>query len=151
MDVSVGPAQEGSLDQASVDVEAPRGVTKVADSAAGARVDPAELRRVPMLADLADDDLAWIAAQSELVELAPGGVLFVPGDPAEWMFIALDGSLRAQREQLGPGSPQAVFRAGDIGGTIPFSRMTTFAGTGRAITRARLGRFPKARFAELLR
>jgi signal transduction histidine kinase len=139
------------LDQASVDIEAPSGVTRASDSSAVPRVDPAELRRVPMLADLAGDDLAWIAAQSELVELPPGGVLFLPGDPAEWMFIALDGTLQAQREQLGPGSPQFVFRAGDIGGTIPFSRMTSFAGTGRALTRARLVRFPKARFSELLR
>ena len=138
------------MDQTSVDTEAPRGVTR-ASSPTAAGVDPAELRRVPMLADLSDDDLAWIAGQSELVELAPGGVLFGPGEPAEWMFIALDGTLQAQREQLGPGSPQFVFRAGDIGGTIPFSRMTTFAGTGRALTRARLVRFPKARFPELLR
>ena len=138
------------MDQTSVDTEAPRGVTRASSSTA-AGVDPAELRRVPMLADLSDDDLAWIAGQSELVELPPGGVLFGPGEPAEWMFIALDGTLQAQREQLGPGSPQFVFRAGDIGGTIPFSRMTTFAGTGRALTRARLVRFPKARFPELLR
>ena len=114
-------------------------------------VDPGELRRVPLLADLAEDDLAWIAAESELVELPAGGVLFTPGEPAEWMFIALEGTLQAQREQVGPGAPLFVFRAGDIGGTIPFSRMTTFTGTGRAVTRARVARFPKGRFAELLR
>jgi signal transduction histidine kinase len=44
-----------------------------------------------------------------------------------------------------------VSHAGDVGGTIPFSRMSTFAGTGRAVTPARVARFPKARFAELLR
>jgi signal transduction histidine kinase len=108
------------------------------------------LRRAPVFADLGESELAWIAARCELLVLAPGDALFRPGQAAEWMFVALDGTLRAQRESLGPGAPAFVFRAGEIAGTIPFSRMTTFAGTGRAVTAARVARFPKARFPELL-
>jgi signal transduction histidine kinase len=114
-------------------------------------VDAAALRAVPMFADLSDDDLAWIAAESELVELEPGEVFFTPGEPAAWMFVALEGVLQARREQLGPNAPVFVLRAGDVGGTIPFSRMAAWASTGRAVTRARVARFPKARFPELLR
>src|SRR5919199_613012 len=114
-------------------------------------VPPAALRVVPMFADLSDDDLAWIAAEAELVELEPREVLFTPGEPAEWMFIGLEGVVQARREQLGPSAPALVFRAGDVGGTLPFSRMTEWAATGRAVTPARVARFPKARFPELLR
>jgi signal transduction histidine kinase len=121
------------------------------DRAQAGRVEPGDLRSVPLLAGLTDEDLAWIAARSELLDLQPGGVLFAPGDPAEWMFITLEGTLQARREQLGPGAPMFVSHAGDVGGTIPFSRMSTFTGTGRAVTRVRVARFPKARFPELLR
>ena len=112
---------------------------------------PAEaLRGVEMLADLAAEELQWIADQSELVELEPGELLFRPGDPAAWMYVSLEGTLAARREQLGPNAPAFVFGAGDIGGAVPFSRMREFAATGRATTRARIVRFPRERFDELL-
>jgi CRP-like cAMP-binding protein len=118
---------------------------------AGAPVSPSTLRVISLLADLTDDELGWIAANSERLELAPGEILFSPGEPAEWMYFALEGVLQARREQLGPNSPAFVSRAGDVGGTVPFSRMETFAGTGRAVTRAVVVRFPKSKFVELLR
>ena len=126
-----------------------------ADAGAGptigaAPVPVSPLRSVSIFADLSDDDLAWIAAQSELVELEPGELLFAFGDRAEWMFIGLEGVVQARREQLGAGAPPFVFRAGDVTGTIPFSRMKEFSGTGRATTRARVARFPKWKFDELL-
>jgi signal transduction histidine kinase len=135
-------------------VDAPPGPAPAGSAAAGtapAGVAPDALRRSAVFADLAAPELAWVAAQCELVALAPGDVLFRPGDPAEWMFVALEGTLQARREGLGPGAPAFVVRAGDIAGTIPYSRMTSFAGTGRAVTPARVARFPKAQFAELLR
>ncbi len=135
-------------------MDAPPGPAPAGSAAAGtapAGVAPDALRRSAVFADLAAPELAWVAAQCELVALAPGDVLFRPGDPAEWMFVALEGTLQARREGLGPGAPAFVVRAGDIAGTIPYSRMTSFAGTGRAVTPARVARFPKAQFAELLR
>ncbi|HEX6535038.1 MAG TPA: ATP-binding protein [Gemmatimonadaceae bacterium] len=123
-----------------------------AQGGAGARaVDAASLRIVPMLADLGDAELAWIAARSERLVLEPGEIFINSGDPAEWMFLGLEGTVQVRREQLGPNAPAYVFRAGDIGGTIPFSRMAVFSGTGRAVTRAVVARFPRALFPELLR
>lgn len=113
-------------------------------------VQTAALRAVAIFADLADADLAWIAAHSELVELAPGEVLFTPGAPADSMLIGIEGVLQARREQLGPNSPAFILRAAEIGGTVPFSRMREWAATGRAVTRARVAIFPKRLFDELL-
>ena len=123
----------------------------VAAAAGRPVVTAAELRKVSMFADLADDELEWIGAHAERIELEAGELFFSPGDPAVWMFIALDGVLQARRDQLGAGSPVFVLRAGDIGGTVPFSRMTAFNATGRAVTRALVARFPKALFPDLLR
>ena len=106
-------------------------------------VDPAALRVVSMLADLADEELAWIAARCERLDLEPGMVFFTPGEPAEWMFFVLDGVVQVRREQLGPNAPPLVQRSGDISGTIPFSRMAFFFGTARAVTRAVVARYPR--------
>ena len=108
------------------------------------------LRVVPMLADLAADELAWIAERSELSVLDAGEVLYSVGEPADWMCLLLDGTMQARREKLGPGAPAFTFHRGDIAGIIPFSRMTEFPRTLRATTAARVARFPKARFDELL-
>jgi signal transduction histidine kinase len=112
---------------------------------------PDALRVVSMFADLDDADLAWIAERLEVIDLEPGDVLFRAGDAADWMLIPLSGTLQLRRENLGPNAPLFTFRAGDVSGVIPFSRMTHATGTGRAITRARIARFPKRLFGELLR
>ena len=118
----------------------------------GARpVTPSELRAISLFASLAEDELAWLAQQAELVELDPGGTLFHPGEPADWMIIGLEGTLEARRARLGPDAPAFVLQAGDVGGLIPFSRMKEFASAGRARTRARVARIHRTRFPEILR
>jgi signal transduction histidine kinase len=114
-------------------------------------VEAESLRRVEMFADLRADELAWIAANSERVVLEPGEVLIVAGSPAEWMFIALEGTIEVRREQLGASAPAFVFHAGDVTGVIPYSRMKSWLGTGRAATHAVVARFPRALFPELLK
>ncbi len=108
------------------------------------------LRGIHMFADLADADLAWIAAHTDRLELEAGDIFMQPGRPAEWMFLAIDGVLQGRREQLGPNSPAFIIRAGEVNGAVPFSRMTVFSGTGRAVTRSTVGLFPRSLFPELL-
>jgi signal transduction histidine kinase len=108
------------------------------------------VRTVRLFRDLGEADLAWIAARTEPVVLEAGDAFMKPGAPADWMFFVFEGVLQARRENL-PNLPAYVVRAGDIFGAIPFSRMTAFAGTGRAVTHTVLGRFPRVLFAELLR
>src|SRR5208283_2225138 len=70
--------------------------------------DPAAIRIVRLFANLPDDDLAWIAAHSERLTLDPGGIFMHAGEPADWMYLALDGVLQLRREQLGPNMPSFV-------------------------------------------
>jgi signal transduction histidine kinase len=114
-------------------------------------IDPESLRCVEMFSDLRADELAWIAANTERVELAPRQLLLVSGQSAEWMFIGISGTVEVRREQLGANVPAYVFHGGDIAGVIPFSRMKQFVGNGRAASHAIVGRFPRALFPELLR
>ena len=99
---------------------------------APAAIEPDELRVAEMFADLRPDEIAWIAAHCERMVLAPGQLLLVSGQPAEWMFIGLRGTVEIRREQLGASVPAYVFHAGDVAGVIPYSRMKAFVGNGRA-------------------
>src|SRR5215211_4540290 len=97
----------------------------------GAPVTPDDLRRIPIFADLSDEDLAWMASRCDLVELEPGDTLFVAGTPADWMLISLEGVLEARRSSA--DAAPFVMHAGEVSGMIPFSRMTVYPSVARAI------------------
>ena len=145
------PSKTGAADNVGADSRAEATADATGDAGADAlKVDPAALRVVHLFADLAADDLAWIAERCERLALEPGGIFMHTDEPAVWMFLALDGVLQLRREQMGPNSPSFIIRVGDITGAIPFSRMSVFTGNGRAVTRATVARFPRPLFRDLL-
>lgn len=118
--------------------------------AAPRRPRPEDLRAVDVLADLADDQLAWIAERAEDVALTPGEVSMVEGAPADHLYMLLAGEIEGRREKA-PGDDRVfTVRAGEVSGVLPFSRMTHFPVTGRATRPSRVVRFPKALFRDLL-
>jgi signal transduction histidine kinase len=108
-----------------------------------------ELLHVPAFADLPDDQLAWFLSQSQEVHIDAGDAYVRQGDPADAMFVVLDGQLEARGEFAGEAFVIST-KPGDVTGVLPFSRMKQFAVTGRAVTDARLLRFPAARFPDLV-
>lgn len=109
-----------------------------------------ELRRVDAFADLAGDEIAWLADHATVTELAPGEVLFREGDPANLMFAVLEGEFRGRREKGPPDGRLFVRKAGQIGGMLPYSRATHFPVTGRAVAPSRFACFPSRLFPEML-
>ena len=112
-------------------------------------VEPSELRSVPAFADLPDDQLAWFLSQSREVHLNPGDIYVRQNDPAEAMFVILEGLLQAQGD-FGGETIVIPLKAGDVTGVLPFSRMTQATVTGRAVTESRILRFPASLFPELV-
>ena len=112
-------------------------------------VDKAELLRVPVFNDLPDDQLAWFLGQSQEINLKAGDVYWRQGDPADAMFVILEGHLQGRGELNGE---TFVFdlEPGDITGLLPFSRMKQFRVSGRAVTDSRALRFPSSKFPELV-
>jgi len=112
-------------------------------------VEKSELRRVPAFADLPDDQLDWFLSHAKEVRLVAGETYIRQGDPAEWMFVLLEGQVQVRGEF---GGETAMFssKAGDVGGVLPFSRMKQFPVTGRALTDCRILRFPASLFPELV-
>src|SRR5690349_4367981 len=112
-------------------------------------IDKSELRRVPAFADLPDDQIAWFLANSQEQHLAAGDTYVRAGDPADSMFVILEGQFQWRGEFAGETVLFSA-EAGDVTGVLPFSRMKQFTVTGRALTDGRVLRFPASLLNELV-
>lgn len=111
--------------------------------------DTSELLRIPVFADLPDDQISWFLSQSQELALKPDDIYIHQGDAADAMYVILDGQLQAKGELAG-GVVTLSHTVGDITGVLPYSRMKQFPLTGRALTASRILRFPVACFPELV-
>ena len=109
-----------------------------------------DLKVVEILADLPDDDRAWIAERCEEQTAKAGEIVFTPGTPANFMYFLLQGALEWRRVDRQADAPNYIARAGATTGRIPFSRMKTINGQGRALTDSRAAMFPATLFPDLL-
>jgi signal transduction histidine kinase len=112
-------------------------------------ISSAELRGVAAFSDLPDNQIEWFLGHVEEVFLRTGETFVQQGDPADWMFIFLEG-LFQWRGEFGGDTVSVPAQAGEVSGVFPFSRMKRFTVTGRALTDGRLGKFPVAHFSELV-
>jgi signal transduction histidine kinase len=112
-------------------------------------VEKSELLRVPAFADLPDDQIAWFISQSEEACFKAGDTYFRQGEPADTMSVILEGQLQAHGE-IGGETVTFPIKAGDVTGMLPFSRMKQFTVGVRAVTDARVLRFPASLFPDLI-
>ena len=112
-------------------------------------VQKSELLKVPVFADLPDDQIDWFISQSEELHMKAGGTYIHQGDPADSMFVILEGQLQG-RGEFGGETFFFNSKAGDIGGVLPFSRMKFYTVSGRALTDSRVLRFPVTAFPQLI-
>jgi signal transduction histidine kinase len=112
-------------------------------------VEKSELLRVSAFADLPDDQITWFISQSEELRLKAGDTYFRQGDPADAMFVILEGQLQ-MRGELGGETIIISINPGQVTGTLPFSRMKQFTVSARALTDVRVLRFPASLFPELI-
>lgn len=108
-----------------------------------------DLRKISVFSDLPEEHLVWLASKFEEMPLEPGQTFVRPGDPADSLTVVLEGEIRLQRED-DPDGPVFTAVAGQVTGLLPYSRLTTYRGTGRAVTPTRLARLHKDHFPEML-
>jgi len=111
--------------------------------------DRAQLRRVPVFADLPDDQLDWFLGRAEEVYAKRGELLARQGDPATSMSVVLEGDLEAQGA-FGGEAVVIPIKAGDVTGRLPFSRMKLFTVNLRSMSDSRILRFQTSQFPELV-
>src|SRR5271154_5108317 len=109
-----------------------------------------ELRGIPVMKDLPEDQLAWLAENSEDLRFEPGQVVYNDQAPADYMNIVLEGESEARSEHNPAAGRLYGAQAGAVTGLLPFSRLATFVGTGRAVVASRVGRVHKSLFPQML-
>jgi signal transduction histidine kinase len=107
------------------------------------------LRKVPVFGGLPEDHLEWFLTHSQQLRMKPGESYARQGDPADAMFVVLEGELQARGELAGDTVILPI-PAGAVTGLLPFSRMKMFTLGGRAVTDAHVLRFPSSLFPELV-
>jgi signal transduction histidine kinase len=112
-------------------------------------VEKSELLQVPAFADLPADQIAWFLSQSQEMHVKAGDTYIRQGDPADSMFVILEGQFQ-WRGEFGGETVVLSGKPGDVTGVLPFSRMTQFTVSGRAVTDGRILRFPTSLFPDLV-
>jgi signal transduction histidine kinase len=112
-------------------------------------VEKSELLRVSAFADLPEDQLAWFISQAKELHFKTGEAYTRQGDPADAMFVILEGQIEI-RGEIGGEMVAFTIDAGNVTGALPFSRMKHFTVGGRAVVDSRLLKFPAALFPELV-
>ncbi|MCF6507391.1 cyclic nucleotide-binding domain-containing protein [Blastococcus sp. MG754426] len=125
-------------------------------TATGRRLAPGELRELFLFEDLDDEQLAWVAANGDVVERAAGTDVSVEGEPAECFFVLLEGTMTMVR--LVGGSEVETVRTSHRGvysGAVQFyfgDRLEQrYPATVRAVTDTRFLALPAGPFAEVFR
>jgi len=78
-----------------------------------------------MLGRAPRQELAWLVAHGSLRQLNTGDILTPKGDPVTGMFVVLSGRIAIFLDR-GTGLHKALeWRAGDVTGLLPYSRLTT--------------------------
>jgi CRP-like cAMP-binding protein len=92
--------------------------TSVPETAQHVGIKPGSLRRIKILADLKDNQLAHLAEYMQLQEVDQWSVVFSQGDSSDSMFLVLAGELRARVMVNGRETIVATFGPGEFFGDM---------------------------------
>jgi signal transduction histidine kinase len=110
-----------------------------------------DLGRFAVFSDLGEEALTWLAEHVTERWLEPGEASVVEGSPADRMMMLVEGELQVRREKGPSDGWISSVQAGEVTGMLPFSRMTTFSVTARAVKRTRIFTLATTLFPEMLR
>jgi signal transduction histidine kinase len=108
-----------------------------------------DLGKIEIFSGLPAEHLAWLAEKLEEMRFQTGDILAREGDPIVHLTVILEGEIRIQR---GSGPDPFIFTAsaGQVTGLLPYSRLTHYGGTTRAVRPTRIANLHKDHFPELV-
>jgi signal transduction histidine kinase len=109
------------------------------------------LLRVPLFAELADDDLDWIARACESTDLAAGEVVAAEGDEGDALFVIAAGELEVVKRSRSTEVPIARLGPGEIVGEMAVLEGSPRNATIRAVEPSRIIRVGRDAVLELVR
>jgi signal transduction histidine kinase len=109
-----------------------------------------ELRRVPLFAGLAEEDLEQLYRMAETVSLDAGELVFEEGNPGDALYVVLDGELEVSKRQGGQDVVLAVRGVGDFIGEMSLLEQAPRSASVRTLRETRLLMISQAAFDTLL-
>ena len=108
-----------------------------------------QLRTLPELSQLPDEQLQWLIDKAKVEKIAAGELAFKPGDPMDRMIILLEGALSFKIKRGNQFRMVGINKAPMITGYLPYSRGTTITGYGEAMEDTVYLSIPKTEFPEM--
>jgi signal transduction histidine kinase len=103
------------------------------------------------LAGAPPEQLAWLVAHGQLLHVEAGGLISAKGQPVQGLFIVLSGHLSITIDR-GAGPHKAFeWRAGDVGGVLPYSRLKDSPGDTKAEEPTEILMIPREEIPALIR
>jgi signal transduction histidine kinase len=109
-----------------------------------------ELRRVPLFADLSEEDLEQLYRMAETVSIPAGDLVFEEGSLGDALYVVLDGELEVSKRQSGQDVVLAVRRAGEFIGEMSLLEQAPRSASVRTLKESRLLMINQAAFETLL-
>ena len=109
-----------------------------------------QLAAIPAFSDLSPEDLSWLASQMEVGDFAPGEIVTAEDSPADRMLVILKGEINIRREHGPVDARTYSASAGRVTGMLPFSRLTQFPFTSRAMIPTTVAFLHVSHFPEML-
>jgi len=111
----------------------------------------AQLKAIPVFADLPVEDISWLASRMEVIRFQPGDLVSEEGAPADRLVVILEGEILGRREhEVGDGRTYTA-SAGAITGMLPYSRLTHLPLSMRATKPSIMAFLHVSHFPEMLR
>ena len=109
-----------------------------------------ELRQVPLLADLSEEDLEQLYQMAETISIPAGELVLQEGDPGDSLYVVLDGELEVTKRHGRQEVLLAVYKAGQFFGEMALLEQTPRSASVRTLRESRLLVISQAAFQTLL-
>ncbi len=109
-----------------------------------------DLRAIPDFINVPDEQLQWLIDKSEIQTFKQGEYVFQKGDPIDKLSIILEGRVDIKFEQNGNYKVIGHMTKNTIGGSLPFSRLSSAMGYGEVIEDAKILILNKSFFREMV-
>lgn len=109
------------------------------------------LRRLPLLAGLAEPDLEQLYAQAQVLKLPPGHLLIKEGEPGDALYILLNGKLEVSKYAASQDVKVDVRQPGEVVGEMSLLDNAPRQASVRAITETEVLMISKEMFERVLK
>src|ERR687897_521758 len=109
-----------------------------------------ELRHVPLLADLSEEDLEQLYQMAETVSIPAVQLVLQEGDSGDSLFVVLDGELEVTKRHGGQEILLAVYKAGQFFGEMALLEQAPRSASVRTLRESRLLVISQGAFQTLL-